>query len=485
MPVTHPIIAAFQQEDLQKSIASLAKSFNPAAIICYGARHVNQENWSAFKHLPGSDTRSHYDLLIITRQEEEFKDHEVLDKISRLNSASLRLIPVVRNIKDVQDSILKGNRFIITVCRNGTLLYGKTIPKVSGLEVQTRTDDELLWAHHFGLAKQFLTGAEDYLSREQPALSVFMLHQATEHACIAVIRACLGHRSTTHNLNRLLALTENISMEISELFPRRTKTEIGLFNILAHAYGDARYRPSFSISAIQADHLRQKVRELIGAAQRTYNDFQGQAQTTEINNPQLPPFDSLGIDTFAHIVLQQGDRETLSIEPDIAPMDILKIHVDNNRLWITSPPDIGVNHEVTIIVTYKSVSGLVVYRSPHVTSREPIEASRLGVIHIGRGSVSIAVEVISLDVTLTKSGNLIITGSSEDVKALNTGTGNIEARSLKAAEASITIKGSGNVSMQVEEELSAAIHGTGDLILWGNPRLKSLTGKTGQLKQSI
>jgi hypothetical protein len=166
-------------------------------------------------------------------------------------------------------------------------------------------------------------------------------------------------------------------------------------------------------------------------------------------------------------------------------MDILKIHVDNNRLWITSPPDIGVNHEVTITVTYKSVSGLVVYRSPHVTSREPIEASRLGVIHIGRGSVSIAVEVISLDVTLTKSGNLTITGSSEDVKALNTGTGNIEARSLKAAEAGITIKGSGNVSMQVEEELSAAIHGTGDLILWGNPRLKSLTGKTGQLKQSI
>jgi HEPN domain-containing protein len=485
MPVTQPNITALQQQVLQASIDRLVESFNPEAIICYGARHVNHENWSSFKRLPESTTRSHYHLLIITRSEETFKEQEVLDKISRLNGASLRLIPVVRSIKAVQDSILKGNRFFTTVCKNGTLLYGRTIPDVSSIKDETSPDIDLLWAHHSGLANQFLVGAEHYLSQGQPALSVFMLHQATEHACIAIIRACLGYRSTTHNLNRLLALTENISIEMSDLFPRRSETEKGLFKLLAHAYGDVRYRPSFSIPPEQAKALFENVRELISAAERTYHDFQRHAQTTELTILELTPFDSLGIDTFAKIVLQKGDRESIRIESNIAVLDILQIHVDNNRLWITSPPDIGVNHEVTIIVTYRSVSGLVVYRSPDVTCRGPIEGARLGVIHIGRGSVSITVEVFSLDVTLTKSGNLTIAGSSEEVKALNTGTGNIEASNLEATEAGITIKGSGNVSIQVEEELSAVLQGTGDLMLSGSPRVKSLTGKTGQLKKSI
>ena len=91
----------------------------------------------------------------------------------------------------------------------------------------------------------------------------------------------------------------------------------------------------------------------------------------------------------------------------------------------------------------------------------------------------------ALDVTLTKTGNLTISGSSEDVKVLNTGTGNVEASKLEATEARITIKGSGNVSMHVEEDLSAVLQGTGDLILRGSPRLKSLVNGTGQIKKSI
>jgi hypothetical protein len=89
---------------------------------------------------------------------------------------------------------------------------------------------------------------------------------------------------------------------------------------------------------------------------------------------------------------------------------------------------------------------------------------------------------MALDVTLTKTGNLTISGSSEDVKVLNTGTGNIEANKLEATGARITIKGSGNVSMHVEEELNAVLQGTGDLILQGRARLKSLVSGTGQNK---
>lgn len=474
-----------QKEVLRDAISHVADAIKPEAIICYGKRQTNSEVWSAFKQVSMPDARSHFDILIITRPEEKFKDHEALDRINQLNSESIRFTPVIHNIKAVQEAIQKDSRFFTTVCRNGILLYGEAKPEVGLVEKVSHKSDESHWAHHFELAKQFLTGAEHYLSDAQPSLSVFMLHQAMEHACIAIIHTCLGYRSTTHNLNRLLALTENVSPKLSSLFPRHTETERELFNLLVHAYGDVRYRQSFIIPPEQAKVLFERVNELIDTTERIYNEFQEQAEIDEITNHESQPFESIGIDTFAHVVLQKGNTESIRIESKKDISGLLKVYVDSNRLWITSPPDIAVIHEVTIIVTYKAINGLVVHRSGKITCSESIEASWLGIIQNGRGNIALVVDVIALDVTLTKNGNLIMSGSAEDVKVLNTGTGNIEASRLEATEARITIKGSGNVSIHVEEELSAVLQGTGDLILQGSPRLKSLVSGTGQIKKSI
>lgn len=474
-----------QGQVLRETISQVADAFKPEAIICYGKRQISGELWSAFNQVSMPDVCVHYDILVITRPEEKYKDHEVLDKINQLNNESIRLTPVIHNIKAVQAAIQKGSRFFTTVCKNGILFFGEAKPELAVVEKVSLKSDESHWAHHFGLANQFLTGAEHYLSNAQPSLSVFMLHQATEHACIAIIHACLGYRSTTHNLNRLLALTENISPELSGLFPRQTETERELFNLLVHAYGDVRYRQSFTIPPEQAKVLFERVKELINATERIYNEFRKQVEIDEFTDQELSPFESIGINTFVHVVLRKGDRESITIESSKDVSALLKIYVDDKRLWISSPQDLAVTHEVTIYITYTSISGIVVHRSGRVTCNESIEASWLGIIQNGRGNISFAVDVMALDVTLTKTGNLTISGSSEDVKVLNTGTGNIEASKLEATGARITIKGSGNVSMHVEEELSAVLQGTGDLILQGSPRLKSLVSGRGHIKKPI
>lgn len=480
-----PNMSGRQREVLDETISRVADAIKPEAIICYGSRQNSCEVWSAFKHPSTHYASSQYDVLIITRPEEKYKDHEVLDKISQLNRESIRLIPVIHDVKAVHEAVQNGSRFFATVCKNGVLVYGEPKPEVGFESVASCQCDQSHWVHHFGLANQFLSGAEHYLSNAQPSLSVFMLHQATEHACIAIIHACLGYRSTTHNLNRLLALTENISLELCGLFPRHTETEKELFNLLVHAYGDVRYRQSFTISLEHANMLFERVKELVSATERIYNEFQKQAEVDKITDQELSPFESIGLDTFAHVVLQKGDHEGIRIESDKDVSGLLKIQVDDKRLWITSPQGLTVTHKVTIIITYTSLSGLVVHRSGKVTCNELIEASWFGIIQNGRGNISLALAVMALDVTLTKTGNLVISGSAEDVKVLNTGTGNIDASNLEATEARITIKGTGNVSMHVEEELSAVLQGTGNLILQGNPRLKSLVGGTGQIKKSI
>lgn len=265
-----------QREVFFEIISRVADAVKPEAIICYGSRRINREDWSAFSHAPTLDSRAHCDILIITRSGERCKDHEVFDKVNQLNSEAIRLIPVVHPLKAVQEAIQKDSRFFTTVCRKGVLVYGEAKPEVGFESIETCPYDQSHWKHYFGLAKQFLHGAEHYLSNAQPSLSVFMLHQATEHACIAIIHACLGYRSATHSLSRLLALTENISPELSGLFPRHTESEKELFGLLAHAYSDVRYRQSFTISLEDAKTLFERVKELIGITERINNEFQNQ-----------------------------------------------------------------------------------------------------------------------------------------------------------------------------------------------------------------
>lgn len=262
-----------KREVFFETISRVADAVKPAAIICYGSRKTNREAWSAFSHSPMLDSQVHYDILIITRTGEKCKDHEVFDKVNRLSSAVIRLIPVVHPLKAVQEAIRKGSRFFTTVCRTGVLVYGEAKPEVDFESAEACLSDQSHWKHHFRLAKQFLHGAEHYLFNAQPSLSVFMLHQATEHACIAIIHACLGYRSATHSLSRLLALTENISTELSGLFPRHTEAERELFNLLAHAYSDVRYRQTFTISLENGKTLFERVKVLTGIAERIHKEI--------------------------------------------------------------------------------------------------------------------------------------------------------------------------------------------------------------------
>lgn len=265
-----------QREVFLETISRVADAIKPEAIICYGSRKTNREAWSAFSQTPTLYSQVHYDILIITRSGEKCKDHEVFDKVNQLNSETIRLIPVIHLLKAVQEAIQKGSRFFTTACRKGVLVYGEAKPEVGFESAETCPFDQSHWKHHFELAKQFLYGAEHYLSNAQSSLSVFMLHQATEHACIAIIHVCLGYRSATHSLSRLLALTENISLELSSLFPRHTEAERELFRLLAHAYSDVRYRQAFTISLEHAKTLFERVKELVAITERIYNQFQNQ-----------------------------------------------------------------------------------------------------------------------------------------------------------------------------------------------------------------
>ena len=120
---------------------------------------------------------------------------------------------------------------------------------------------QAIWTRWYGLAQHFYKSAVDSQDFERPDLTAFMLHQAMEHTCGALIRIFTGYRPNTHNLSRLLMMVENFTDQFTRIFPKGTKQEEDLYSLLQHGYLDARYKDEYIVPIGVLDILIQRVQE--------------------------------------------------------------------------------------------------------------------------------------------------------------------------------------------------------------------------------
>ncbi len=269
-------LPASQEQNFRQVVSSIVEAVEPEKIICYGTRTSLEHAWSSFDPVLASKMDTDYDLLIITKPGQKRRDHEIYDKIAKLSTPETRIIAITHSLYAVNEALEQGRPFFTAIFKQGILIYDSSgIPLVTPSvcdKSDLLADIQAHWDQHFGLAGKFFDGASYYITSGSAALAVFMLHQATEHTCIALIRACLDYRATTHNLTKLLALTENFSPSPSYVFPQTTEEEIDLFKTLLNAYSDARYCENFKLPIEKAEILRQRVNELRDIAFKLYKE---------------------------------------------------------------------------------------------------------------------------------------------------------------------------------------------------------------------
>lgn len=293
----------------------------------------------------------------------------------------------------------------------------------------------------------------------------------------------MGYKITTHKLSKLLSMVENFSLCRITVFPRITQDEIRLFNVLDKAYSDSRYDDKYTVSTETANALKMEVEEFLQIAQALFIK-KTVVGNTSIDKPDISSFDSIGLDTFARVVLRQGEQEHVEIESKYGSAKSIQVKNEDSRLWIST-----INlaqdkvYDATVYITYKKLSGIVLHHAESVTCKNTIETEQLGIIHNGQGNINLHIDVLMLDVTLNKHGNIILSGSADEGKVTNNRTGNLNAKDCEVTSARVVIKGSGSVSLHVEDELHTELRGSGNLLLSGSPRIKTMITKgTGSLK---
>ncbi|MEN0055424.1 MAG: HEPN domain-containing protein [Mucilaginibacter sp.] len=244
-----------QHQELQEIAKALLSQYQIEKIICFAVLSSSDNNETAFADREVSSSNAYY-LLVLTAELVRI-EYAMQDYISKLFPGTL---VIAHGQQTVMDLVYKHDRFFLHACLNGALIFtadGFTMnpefePK---LIEQVTSKDREAFKHIYNLATGFMECGFDCYEKGFYNNVTFVLHQAVEHGCRALIRLFTGYHSDIHNLTRLLDFCKCFSQEPAALFRRHFEPEKKLFGILAASYSEARYRDNYSVSKHDANEL--------------------------------------------------------------------------------------------------------------------------------------------------------------------------------------------------------------------------------------
>jgi hypothetical protein len=84
----------------------------------------------------------------------------------------------------------------------------------------------------------------------------------------------------------------------------------------------------------------------------------------------------------------------------------------------------------------------------------------------------------SVEAELTGSGTITLAGAARNFKAMSNGSGTLDAQRLRAEEVNVRQTGSGDASVTAHATVAAAVSGSGDIDVYGDPPTRSIS-RTG------
>jgi predicted nucleotidyltransferase/HEPN domain-containing protein len=215
--------------------------------------------------------KSDFDLLLVFNNEGQANSVPLkhkLEKLIRGAGVKTRISLILHTINFVNKKISKGNYFFTDIKKEGIMLYDAKNHKLARRR-ELNNEERQKYAqedfeHWFESAnmfyKDFLYNFNDYIKGSHYLnKAAFELHQSTERYYHAIILVFTGYKPKTHDLEELGCQAKNLDLEFDKVFPKGTKEEKRLFELLQKAYIDARYKKDYSIGKEELEYLGKKV----------------------------------------------------------------------------------------------------------------------------------------------------------------------------------------------------------------------------------
>lgn len=163
----------------------------------------------------------------------------------------------------------------------------------------------------------------------------------------------------------------------------------------------------------------------------------------------LSGFTGIRIENSADVTVKEGAEPKCTISTDDNLLPLILTEVESDTLRIDSKGSCSTSLGIKVVV-----------EMPMLTSAE---------IH-GSGSFIIREAVgETLTLRIDGSGDIVVAGEADELKARINGSGDIRAADFKVRKADVAINGSGDIHVYATGELSAEVRGSGDIFYKGTP----------------
>ena len=178
------------------------------------------------------------------------------------------------------------------------------------------------------------------------------------------------------------------------------------------------------------------------------------AQTRTIGS-----FNGIRVTNFASVIITQDTVQSLTIEADDNIMDRVSTSLIDGELVVGVTDGSYRNATVNVHATMANIRRLESTGAADFSTTGPIRTD-------------------SIDCSITGAGTVTLNGSAAYESVEIVGAGTVHNGGLVAAACSVSISGTGNVEVDVLQELDALIAGTGTITYSGNPPIvrQTITG---------
>lgn len=215
---------------------------------------------------------------------------------------------------------------------------------------------------------------------------------------------------------------------------------------------------------------------------------------------EVRDFDSVSLDSFGDVFIEQGDRPGLIIEADDQLMEYVKADVRGGTLHLSvgeSGRSVSVtNAELRYLVTVSDLEEISLSGSGDISvddisvddlefniggsgniSAEEIEGDKLTLLIRGSGDIEIKeAKMNGVETNISGSGDVELSGEVQENSIRVGGSGNYESADLESQVVDVRIQGSGSADVWAVEALDISIGGSGNVRYHGDP---------DDLKQSV
>lgn len=189
----------------------------------------------------------------------------------------------------------------------------------------------------------------------------------------------------------------------------------------------------------------------------------------------------------ARVIVKMGSKDELFVEGDDNLINIVNTSVSNNHLTVSIANEISFTPRQTLVVyvTANELKGLKVKSCGDIISSGKLKGNDLELTIDGAGDIQLANLLFeTLNLYVKASGDIKLSGKAKTVNAEISGSGDINAKMVKAIESNVTINGRGDCHIFASNKANIKINGRGDVNLFGNPPIvRQLVNAAGMLHQ--